>query len=54
MINNGLDLARWRQALAAADTELAARTDAWRASLALDIAGMQGWLAMEAPRSQPR
>lgn len=43
-----------RQALAAADTELAARTDAWRASLALDIAGMQGWLAMEAPRSQPR
>lgn len=39
-----------RQALAAAETELAARANAWQALLGLEIAGMRGWLATDAER----
>ena len=43
-----------RQALSAADAELAARAEAWRAILELDIAGMRGWLAEATLAAQPR
>lgn len=43
-----------RQALSAADAELSARAEAWRAILELDIAGMRGWLAEATPAAQPR
>lgn len=43
-----------RQALAAADAELAARVEAWRTGLGLEIDGLQGWLATETPPLQPR
>lgn len=43
-----------RQALAAADAELTARTAAWQAVLGLEIAGMRGWAAEAAPSDNPQ